>query len=323
MKDWMKTITDKKRMRDILLPGSHDAGMVLNKMTEGWLANKANAGTQKLDIKAQLEAGVRWLDIRIEHDMLCFHSSAKGVNLDEVCKDIISFLDENLSEVVIVLLTKSHRSVYTIFLNKLNELSKKSFPPLFHIGHDNQLANVHLNSLRGRVVVVMDKPPEPEEVMDTSKASYRIIKALLKKDDAEHLFNKETILEFDQEKAALKYGLVLNTVGSYSGHSSVSTILTTQQNRATNIKSIDASFMAVYYSTNTSEIGVRWHSIEHEDAKMWSGTNVTTMLDNATQAKVNGGPVFNCVMMDFVTPERCGMVIDRAAKFNHKLDHAD
>ncbi len=234
MNDWMSEIDGLRTMDSMILPGSHDSGMVKRLMNRGVTATIANACTQKLTIKEQLEAGVRWLDIRIDKKLRCFHGDSHGESLASVADGIISFLDENPTEVVIVLLTKSYISkkippsedAYTGFLKALHGLCKKIKPPPVPPGHLSRLSRFSLNSLRNRVIVAMDKPPPARG------ANKRIVRALLQKYDATAPFDSANLGRFSKADAGDRYDFVFNSAGSYSKANDSPTILKKQKSRA-------------------------------------------------------------------------------------------
>lgn len=76
--DWMSTLPDARPLSHICLPGSHDSATAYTQtsgvvsMAAGWACNAVNC--QALSIFEQLEAGIRFLDIRLypEKDILNF-----------------------------------------------------------------------------------------------------------------------------------------------------------------------------------------------------------------------------------------------------------
>lgn len=315
MNDWMSEIDDDRTMDSMILPGSHDSGMVKRLMNRGVTATIANACTQKLAIKEQLEAGVRWMDIRIDKKLRCFHGNSHGESLASVADGIISFLDENPTEVVIVLLTKSYISkkippsedAYTGFLKALHGLCAFKRPPV-PPGHLSRLSRFSLKSLRSRVIVAMDKPPPARG------ANKRIVRALLKKYDATAPFDSADLGRFSKADAGDRYDFVFNSAGSYSKANDSRTILKKQKSRADFIKKATRRLMAVYYTTNTSKIGLRATSIEAADKAMWKNAQVLQWSPVAFAMGKGGRPLFNCVMMDFASEERCNFVRTEASE---------
>ncbi|CAH1784718.1 unnamed protein product [Owenia fusiformis] len=102
--DWMGNFHDV-RMENICLPGSHQSATYkvdrkLNKclpLVEGW------SQCQNLSITEQLNAGIRFLDLRImshENDVWCHHNIIRCVTLKEVVEDVKQFVDLHPSEIV-------------------------------------------------------------------------------------------------------------------------------------------------------------------------------------------------------------------------------
>jgi hypothetical protein len=112
---WMLTIGPAKKLTELSLPGTHDAGTY--KGIGGDIAQ-----TQTMTIREQLDSGIRYMDIRLKYydrtlfrncndghkspncQLLVFHG---GVDMllgfeDGVLKPVISFLRDNPSELVIM-----------------------------------------------------------------------------------------------------------------------------------------------------------------------------------------------------------------------------
>jgi hypothetical protein len=65
--DWMHATLDTigdKTLRQLAIPGAHDAGMGPDYVPGTFFSAEANIRTQELDISGQLLNGVRWFDIR-------------------------------------------------------------------------------------------------------------------------------------------------------------------------------------------------------------------------------------------------------------------
>jgi hypothetical protein len=332
--DWMSLLPDSTTLNKLIMPGSHDAGMAIKATdtTSGSLASIANACTQDKLISEQLQCGARWFDVRISttkdktattkypKGMRCFHSTAFGEPLKQVADGICQFVVDNPTETVIVLLTKSQDEAYFAFLDAIETYSSDwqgAFNEIQAPIH-RQIGGLELRQVRGRVIVAMDKPPK------RAKSSKMIIKAKLSKWDADKKF-KDTdhynwsTVDSGKKADSNQYSFILNTAGSYSKSSSDSTIRSRQEDRAKFIKekftTTTRYFMHVYYTTNTSEIGLRSTSIQQADTANWSDTNKAKWRPVAIQS-LGGWPVFNTVMMDFVSDARCDFIRTEAAKLN-------
>lgn len=107
--NWMRAIRGETKLTEITIPGTHDS--CTTQMANSIVAGIAQC--QSLTIPQQLDAGVRFLDIRCEvdpnsHSVWTVHSTVdcyKGSEryfLDYVFQDIYSWLDNHPSETVLV-----------------------------------------------------------------------------------------------------------------------------------------------------------------------------------------------------------------------------
>jgi 1-phosphatidylinositol phosphodiesterase len=104
---WMEqTIPLDTYISDITIAGTHDSGAIHNGASP---ADTANA--QTMDIAAQLQAGVRFLDIRFKPELQLseefvlqvYHGTVRqGKSGEEVVSDIVKFLDANPGETVLM-----------------------------------------------------------------------------------------------------------------------------------------------------------------------------------------------------------------------------
>ncbi len=93
---WLDCISDEVLLKDIVIPGSHDAGT-----TQMMWAAK----TQDKTIKEQMECGVRYFDVRPQNkdgDLVIFHGMITGERLEVIIENMRKFLEKNPSEMLIV-----------------------------------------------------------------------------------------------------------------------------------------------------------------------------------------------------------------------------
>jgi len=180
----------KRNLRNLCIPGSHDAGMSLFK--PGTLfARPCNTCTQKLSIYQQLEAGVRYFDIRpviSGGEFMTGHYSkfgiinswqgANGQSIQSVIDDVNKFSSEN-NELIILHLshdldTDVGNSSYSDFtpyqwndllVQLLEGLQRLYFTP------DEDLTKIPLNSFigNGRAAVVVVVEPSSESAVPLSQ----------------------------------------------------------------------------------------------------------------------------------------------------------
>lgn len=104
-KNWMAQLSNELTLKQICMPGSHDAGMYHSELfgvIKSFipLAAKASAflHTQELDMKGQLEGGIRYFDIRPQYI----------TSASDLIKSIMSYIGVNLNiESLIAPITKA------------------------------------------------------------------------------------------------------------------------------------------------------------------------------------------------------------------------
>lgn len=123
---WMKRISDNKLLHELSIPGTHDTG------TYAVYVN-VFAQTQTLSILEQLQAGIRYLDIRCHHAdnrLSIYHGPIPTtLTFQEVIKDCITFLNANPSECIIMQVKNendlpewgNNRSFYETFISNASE----------------------------------------------------------------------------------------------------------------------------------------------------------------------------------------------------------
>lgn len=82
---WMSYVSDSALLKDVVIPGSHDAGTV----EMMWAAR-----TQNRSIKLQMQCGVRYFDIRVQHkygNMFIFHGPISKGNFEPIIDDVKEF----------------------------------------------------------------------------------------------------------------------------------------------------------------------------------------------------------------------------------------
>ena len=94
---WMSMIEDETLLKNVVIPGAHDAGT----MGLLWLAETQDLGTADM-----LACGIRYLDLRVsktkDGELKIYHGPFKGVTLDSVLKDVSEFLSKNATEALIL-----------------------------------------------------------------------------------------------------------------------------------------------------------------------------------------------------------------------------
>jgi len=120
--NWMSRLDNTKSIYSISMPGTHDSGA-----RYGGDAVQ----TQSLTIRQQLDAGIRFLDIRLRHidNKFTIHHGAfyQHMNFDDVLTQVRDFLNANKSETVLMRVKQEHTT----------ENSTRSFADTFSTYNDH------------------------------------------------------------------------------------------------------------------------------------------------------------------------------------------
>jgi len=175
-------------LKDIVLPGAHDAGMSVLSGTGGSQSgtiNECNTLTQTLNISSQLGAGIRMFDLRVgtlggvlytKHCSSDCMSDAIGGGYGEKLSTLLDaireFLQKNKGE--IVLLTFSH------FCEKETPVAVLADSIITRLGRsiiyqhkEGGLAAVPLKQLAGKVIVTFEHYRRPDGLIDSCTISER------------------------------------------------------------------------------------------------------------------------------------------------------
>lgn len=95
---WMTRLEDSRFLWEMSIPGTHDSGAMLEPLP-------GLAKTQELTIAEQLDAGVRFLDLRariVDDELWLYHGAIdQDQAFDDVFDEMYAFLDANPGEVII------------------------------------------------------------------------------------------------------------------------------------------------------------------------------------------------------------------------------
>jgi len=168
--NWMAGEDEETKLRQLCMPGSHDACMytVRDTSSEGTFIIQSSV-TQFLSIGEQLQAGTRFFDIRLYRDRdskviraghfpskssSTNHMGEYGPPFVDVCRDIQGFMAANPSEVVLLKFSLSKNASGPGLA--LIEAQLVDF--LYISNGAENLADVPLSRLRGRVLALFDSP---------------------------------------------------------------------------------------------------------------------------------------------------------------------
>ncbi|WP_298733447.1 hypothetical protein [uncultured Chitinophaga sp.] len=172
---WMQDLFHPHRadlsLKDIVIPGSHDAGMSVLSGTGGQMKdaiNSCNTLTQRLPIRSQLEEGIRMFDLRIgkfanalytKHAQSDCDADAVGAGYGEKFSDVLdglrSFLEEHKMETVI--LNFSHFCDADVPTASIADTLVASLGGHLFSHSARKLAELQLKDLAGKVIVVFEQ----------------------------------------------------------------------------------------------------------------------------------------------------------------------
>jgi hypothetical protein len=172
---WMQDLFHPKRadltLKDIVIPGSHDAGMSVLSGTGGQMKdaiNSCNTLTQRLPVRSQLQEGIRMFDLRIgmfnralytKHAQSDCDEDAVGAGYGEKFSDVLdglrSFLDENKMETVI--LNFSHFCDADVPTASIADTLIAKLGAHLYSQPAKKLHALRLKDLAGKVIVVFEQ----------------------------------------------------------------------------------------------------------------------------------------------------------------------
>lgn len=145
LSQWMSMIKDETLLKDVVIPGAHDAG------TKGlpYLAE-----TQDRDTADLLACGTRYFDLRVskmkDGELKIYHGPFTGATLDSVLQQITQFLHENASEALILDFQHFENDAQTDTKTKVLTL------PVVHAQGDfvQFVDNLTLGEVRGKCLIL-------------------------------------------------------------------------------------------------------------------------------------------------------------------------
>ena len=115
-KNWMANIDDKMWLSEMSIPGTHDT-MTSSDHPDNTCNNfivSRCCQTQDLSLREQLDAGIRFVDMRLKHennDLILHHDFITiGPNLKHVLEVLTTFLKENPTETIIMSYQQAQKS---------------------------------------------------------------------------------------------------------------------------------------------------------------------------------------------------------------------
>lgn len=152
--DWLAGVSGAKRLHELNLPGTHDS------VTGEYFGPVPGVETQTLGLAAQLEAGIRVLDIRCRHigNAFAIHHGIVylGRNFDDVLGTVTDFLRRHPTETVAMRVKEEHEPADNTrsFSETFGAYwSDPRYAPYFWAPTSTDPS---LDEIRGRIVVLQD-----------------------------------------------------------------------------------------------------------------------------------------------------------------------
>lgn len=164
--DWMGKLSDAVNLNDIVMPGSHDAGMSELKHCDIFSGTFAPGlvQTQYASIGEQLKYGARYFDIRVDYDhdeLVTYHRTSifgcNGQSLEAVLDQAVQFLTIYSSETAILKISHIRDRDKQKIKSRIDKFLRKSdYSDRMYINADKnvELGNVSLGDLRGKMLIV-------------------------------------------------------------------------------------------------------------------------------------------------------------------------
>ncbi len=182
MQDLLYPARAEHTLKDIVIPGAHDAGMSVLNGTGGQMKdaiNSCNTLTQHQPIRDQLQEGIRMFDLRvgifkgklyIKHAESDCDEDAVGAGYGEPLADVLngvrSFLDINRMETVI--LTFSHFCNKDVPTARVADTIAAALGAHLHRGANKKLHELQLKTLAGKVIVVFEHFASHDAAIDSN-----------------------------------------------------------------------------------------------------------------------------------------------------------
>lgn len=149
--EWMADLADDARLSDLSIPGTHDSGSRYG---------GAAIENQVMTISQQLNAGIRYLDIRVRHidNAFAIHHGVKyqHLNFNDVMLAVTDFLKQHGTETVIMRLHEEYEpSDNTRSINETLDSYLKKYQDYF-ISDPYDNYNPQLKKLRGKIFIIWD-----------------------------------------------------------------------------------------------------------------------------------------------------------------------
>lgn len=150
---WMSNIINEAKIDEISIPGTRLSSSYILQSS----SSDALVKTQSLDITAQLNAGIRYLDLEISHvnNQFVMQHNTVSLNFNDLLTRVTAFLDKFRTETVLIRISKGPDGIGNTgsFEDRLNSYIS-SFSSFFWTFDGNNSPS--LNMVRRKIVILKD-----------------------------------------------------------------------------------------------------------------------------------------------------------------------
>ncbi|WP_250278701.1 phosphatidylinositol-specific phospholipase C domain-containing protein [[Clostridium] colinum] len=154
--DWMKYVDGNMKISELSIPGTHDSMAYRSD-----LSAIDNTRTQTMNLRQQLESGIRYIDIRVKdngnNNFVLHHGPVYlGFSFDYVLDELHKFLNEYPSESVFMRIKQEQSSSSDEKMLQIFSKYYSKYNNLFWKKEDRDTENPTLDEVRGKVVILSD-----------------------------------------------------------------------------------------------------------------------------------------------------------------------
>nr|CAA51230.1 1-phosphatidylinositol phosphodiesterase [Listeria ivanovii] len=168
-KQWMSALPDNTKLTSLTIPGTHDT--MSYKGNISWTLTKSLAQTQKMSLFQQLEARIRYIDIRAKEDLQIYHGPIYlDASLKGVLETTVNFLKEHPKETIIMRLKDENNHKNDRFDYRIQPLINQ-YKAFFYTTPKSDSSDKFptLKELRGKILLLLENGTNKPLTINYSK----------------------------------------------------------------------------------------------------------------------------------------------------------
>ncbi|AEI34940.1 PI-PLC domain-containing protein [Francisella salina] len=227
--NWLSRVDDETLISNLILPGSHDAGMneVDAEVDGKYLSSILSRNyvyNQKMRVGSQLMSGSRVMDIRLQEkddNLVTFHKAAGiggvGEDIDSILNGSVDFISKYPTEFIILRVSNTGNSAIKLLLDKLKSHKVKDllFAPSTPIW-----GGLTVGDARGKIMIIIE-PKFFEEIKSTGL----------------DIVLGEKIKKIEEYTSSFSY-MRGNTYGGFAGTQKLEQMIVFQNDNANKVNSV-------------------------------------------------------------------------------------